>query len=97
VDAVWFAISTLAFIYLFHINPALYVEYWADDKHQWAQMWMADHYTTGSGGLRESDSMLQLARLSEGTREGKAWLDRAADRNPPEALFMLAKQAMTGI
>ncbi|MFW2365842.1 MAG: hypothetical protein ACN4GW_05455 [Desulforhopalus sp.] len=141
VDSLWCIVVIILLVYFSFINPALYIRCWADDNHQWAQMWMAKNYDAGSGGLKKSDStarswykkaaengnmeaqyrvaqsarrskearkwyrmaaeqghvgaIIQMVRLSSGDRaERQKWLDQAAASRHPDALFMLAKDAM---
>lgn len=46
--------------YFSFVNPALYVRYLANDNYKWAQLWIADHYKEGSGGLDQSNSTARV-------------------------------------
>jgi hypothetical protein len=61
------------------MNPAIYVEYWADDNFQWIQMWTSRHYKTGRGGLYQSDS------------QARVWYEKAALNGNLEAQYKMAQ------
>lgn len=79
VDGLWVAAITALFIYLSCINPAIYIQYWADDDWQWAQMWTAKHYETGGGGLQPMAS------------SARKWYKRAAVNGNKDAQYKVAK------
>lgn len=79
VDGLWVAATTTLFIYLSCINPAIYIQYWADDNWQWAQMWTARHYETGGGGLQQMAS------------SARKWYKRAAVNGNEEAQYKVAQ------
>ncbi len=83
-DTLWVLIVTPLLGYLLFINPALYVQYWADSNAKWAQLWMARHYETGEGGLTQSKSTARL------------WYKRAADNGNRDAQYMMAVTARHG-
>ena len=78
VDALWIALITTLLCYLLFINSALYVRLWADSNVQWAQMWMAENYSTGHGGLVQSDST------------ARRWYRQAALGGNPDAQYKMA-------
>ena len=80
-DALWVLLVTALLCYLFFINPAIYVEYWADSNSQWGQMWMAQHYEAGTGGLRQSKST------------ARRWYQRAAENGNRHAQYKMAATA----
>ena len=80
-DALWVATGTVLLGYTLFINPALYVQYWADGNTQWAQMWMARHYEAGSGGLRQSKS------------SARRWYRIAAENGHWEAQYVMGAAA----
>jgi TPR repeat protein len=81
VDALWVALIAGILSYLMFINPAVYVQYWADSNVQWGQMWMARHYETGQGGLTQSDST------------ARSWYKQAALNGNSDAQYKMASTA----
>lgn len=77
IDAICTLVIIAAAIYLIGVKPALYVRVWADDHYAWAQMWMAEHYAAGSGGLKQSEPT------------ARSWYARAAENGSVEAQFMM--------
>jgi TPR repeat protein len=80
-DAIWVLIVATLLGYLLFVNPAIYVQYWADSNNQWAQKWMARHYETGKGGLTQSKST------------ARGWYKRAAENGDQDAQYMMATTA----
>ncbi|MEN8132429.1 MAG: hypothetical protein ABFS45_20065 [Pseudomonadota bacterium] len=80
-DSMWVLIVTVLLGYLLFINPAIYVQYWADSNSPWAQMWMARHYEAGEGGLSQSKST------------ARRWYQRAAENGNRDAQYMMAATA----
>lgn len=83
-DGLWVLIVTALLGYLLFINPAIYVQYWADSNSSSAQMWMARHYEAGEGGLTQSKST------------ARRWYKRAADNGNRDAQYMMAATARHG-
>ncbi|MFT7460515.1 MAG: TPR repeat protein, partial [Planctomycetota bacterium] len=83
-DTLWTLLVTALLGYLLFINPAIYVQYWADSNSQWAQMWMARHYETGKGGLAQSNS------------RARSWYKKAAENGNRDAQYMMASTARRG-
>ena len=80
-DTLWVTLITAMIGYLLLFNPAIYVQYWAETNVQWAQMWMAQNYATGRGGLTQSDST------------ARRWYEQAALNGNSEAQFKMASLA----
>ena len=80
-DALWVALIAAMLSYLLILNPAVYVDYWADSNVQWAQLWMARHYETGQSGLKQSDST------------ARRWYKKAALNGNSDAQFKMASMA----
>lgn len=80
-DALWVALIAAMLSYLLILNPAVYAQYWADSNVQWAQLWMARHYETGQGGLKQSDST------------ARRWYKKAALNGNSDAQFKMASMA----
>jgi TPR repeat protein len=80
-DALWVLLVTALLGYLLFINPAIYVQYWADSDFQWGQMWMARHYETGEGGLAQSRST------------ARNWHKKAAVNGSRDAQYTMAAMA----
>ena len=80
-DALWVALIAAMLSYLLFLNPAIYVQYWADSNIQWAQIWMARHYATGLGGLIQSDST------------ARRWYEKAALNGNSVAQYKMAGMA----
>ncbi len=80
-DGLWVVLIAALFAYLLLINPALYVQYWADSNAPGAQLWMARHAAQGEGGLE----------LSEST--ARRWYSRAAQNGSAEAQYHMAATA----
>jgi hypothetical protein len=83
-DTLWVLIVAALLGYLLFINPAIYVQYWADSNSQWAQLWMARHYETGEGGLTKSKST------------ARRWYKRAAENGSRDAQYIMAATARHG-
>ena len=77
-DVLWVLIVTALLGYLLFINPAVYVQYWADSNSPWAQIWMARHYEAGKGGLTQSKST------------ARCWYKRAAENGNRDAQYRMA-------
>lgn len=80
-DSLWGTLVVLILGYLLFINPAIYIQYWADSNFQWAQMWMARNYAAGQGGLT----------LSEST--ARRWYKQAALNGNSDAQYKMARSA----
>jgi hypothetical protein len=80
-DALWVLLVTALLGYLLFVNPAIYVQYWADSDIQWGQMWMARHYETGEGGLAQSRST------------ARNWHKKAAVNGSRDAQYTMAAMA----
>jgi len=80
-DALWVALIAAMLSYLLILNPAIYVQYWADSNVQWGQVWMARHYETGQGGLTQSDST------------ARRWYKKAALNGSSDAQYKMATTA----
>jgi uncharacterized protein len=80
-DALWVALIAGMLSYLLILNPAVYVQYWADSNVQWGQMWVARHYETGQGGLTQSDST------------ARRWYKQAALNGNSDAQYKMASTA----
>ena len=80
-DVLWVLLVTVLLCYLFFINPAIYVEYWADSNSPWGQMWMAQHHEAGTGGLSKSKS------------SARRWYKRAAENGNRHAQYKMASTA----
>jgi len=84
VDGLWCLLTIALVVYFVFINPALYVRYWAEDSYQWAQMWMARHYQTGTGGLDQSEST------------ARSWYKKGAESGNMEAQYIVARSTRHG-
>ncbi len=80
-DSLWVALIAAMLSYLLILNPAIYVQYWADSNVQWGQVWMARHYETGQGGLTQSDST------------ARRWYKKAALSGNSDAQYQMASTA----
>ncbi|WP_028584043.1 tetratricopeptide repeat protein [Desulfogranum mediterraneum] len=80
-DGFWLLLISLLLGYLLWFKPASYVQFWAESRVPWVQLWLARHYESGQGGLAQSHS------------RARHWYTRAAQGGAAEAQYLLAMRA----